>query len=142
MAQKLLVTNTVVLQRFNMLQLATGSTPTVTPVVINIQVPVEAIFVLFHNNNTALPVNRARFILYNVENIDYYAWERDDLSSLNYGLVEDSFFTEFRYFKYNTASANHYYSWYIKPNDYIEKINLVFNRGASQFTYEVFIKRI
>lgn len=138
--QKLLVSNTVVLARSNLF-FVTGATVS-TGNVVNIPIAkyVKRIYVKFQNLVVANVLDAARFSLIEaVTSSDYAVWFRNDLAALNYGLIEQSEYTEFRYFKISSA-AQHMFSWFINVNNDIDFLQMVFTRAGSQMTYEVFIQ--
>ena len=107
-SQNLLVSNTIVLARSNLF-FVTGATVS-TGNVVNIPIGgyVKRIYVKFQNLIVATVLNSARFSLIEaVTSSDYAIWYRDDLASLNYGLIEQSQYTEFRYANIAPGSPHH-----------------------------------
>lgn len=140
MAQRLLVSNTVVLSRSNLV-FVTGA-PSIgsgNVITINLGKYVKRIFVNFQNVIVAVPLDTAMFVLADSVGADYGRWFRNDLASLNFGLIESSnYVEEFRHFK--VAGAQHLYSWMIRVENYIDFIQFIWTRPGANIKYEVFIQ--
>lgn len=140
MPQKLLVSNTIVLARNPLVFHSSGTVVTGAGVNLIFGKYVKRIYVYFRNQVIAAALTFAKFnFVESGTGRDYGKWSRNDLSGLNFGLIEASHYVEeFRYFKSSASAAQHEYSWMINVDNNIDLLQMQFVKSGAQIFYEVF----
>lgn len=140
--QSLLVTNSVVLARTNLIFVGSGTAGSGSTNIYNINRYVKRVYFRFANNNVAVPLNafRCKFTL-PLTGFDYGHFMRNDLNALNYGLVESSpFIEEFRMWKENDSAVQYLYNiMYRVENDVATFIWTAWRVGAT-INWEMYIQ--